>query len=471
MSEDIIRKLYDTKTRAVTDFEYNIILNTDSRLFNAMLVLIYSLAANLKKTTNLYVLQADFPLFRKAELLNFCDSLGIKLNIVDIDLERFKDFLPGRLPKAGSFYLLAHEVLPADCERALYIDIDTLVLKDLNKFYNVEFEGAWLAACQEYDEARVTDYLQAKTENRDTLFGPFYCSDCLFNAGVLVLNLEKFRKEKITLDDFSKLKNPNDIKAHLVIQPIVNRFTGTNIKIFPKLYYNCWSAYEDYFRKCFTDKIGLNEVYSHYEINEDKVNSIIHFAASPSIKPWDTLIGIDKNGNLQFCSNMNKHQLKHTQTWWEYAQHIPPKNFAELIWGAVSKPISATMDLVRIQTLKLLGELTKKNVNLKMPARVRYDWTFLQYPVSDNHRLHFEYNLTNDAIQIALHIEYDLANREEIIKEIMALDNNLKFWNTKDGVGCYYVNDDIKDTDKSVDLMKRLMDHAEPILRIHGLID
>lgn len=469
MTEDIIKKLYSTRTRATDVFEYNIILNTDVRLFNAMLVLIYSASVNLKKPINLFVLQADFPQFRKDELKSYCNSLGIRLNIVDIDVDRFKDFLPGRLPKAGSFYLLAHELLPASCDRALYIDIDTMVLKDIAKFYNVEFENTWLAACQEYDNGKVRDYLIAKRDGKDPVFKHLYCSDCLFNGGVQVLNLDKFRKERVTLDDFIKLKNPNDTTIGLVIQPIVNRFANINIKVFPKLYYNCWSANEDYFRKCFNENDNRNEVYSHYKINEDEVNSIIHFAGVPNTKPWHALCGIDANGKPELIRGLNKFQIKHIREWWDYAQHIPPKNYAELLGETIAKPISANRDLVRIQTLKLLNEMTKKNVKLKREERVRQDWKFLQYPVSEETRLHFEYSLSQIGLQIAFHIEYELEDREKIIREVMALDNTLKYWHTRDGVGCYYINEDLRDSAKSVILMKKLMELAEPILCLHGL--
>lgn len=471
-AEAVLSKIYDTKPRASNDFDYNVILNTDSRLFNPMLVLISSMACNFKNPINLYILQSDFVAHRRIELASFCESFGVNLNIIDIDTERFKEFIPGRLPKAGSFYLLAHELLPAECDRALYIDIDTVVLKDLTDFYNVDLEDAWLAACQEYDNSKVRDYIQAKKEGKETVFEPFYCSDCLFNAGVQVLNLSKLRRERVTLNDYIKLKNPKDVNiSHLVIQPIVNRFAQTDIKLFPKLYFNCWSAHEEYFRKCFRENKGRNEVYSYYELDETYVNSIVHFTAFPSLKPWNALERIDADGRLEFARNLNKFQEIHTREWWDYAKLIPAKNYGELVGASIARYANgANKDLLNYLSLKLVNEMTKKTLPLPRGDKIHPEWKYIQYPFSENNHLHFEYYLSGDGMAIALHLEGSLNSKEGVVRAVMKKDRELQIWQKNFGVGCYYLNNDIGDINKSVYLMQKLMELSLPVLQSNSLL-
>lgn len=81
--------------------------------------------------------------------------------------------------------------------RAIYLDADTLVLDDIGKLHRQELAGAPLAAVPDYAAARLSlrsrkqrDYFRGITQGRPL--------ESYFNAGVLVMDLDAFRRENLT---------------------------------------------------------------------------------------------------------------------------------------------------------------------------------------------------------------------------------------------------------------------------------
>ncbi len=83
--------------------------------------------------------------------------------------------------------LLLPRFLPATCNRALYLDADILVLDTLEPLWNLDLDGAIIAAVPDYWLDRVA------TKSSRALKIERY-----FNAGMIFLNLEKWRSERIS---------------------------------------------------------------------------------------------------------------------------------------------------------------------------------------------------------------------------------------------------------------------------------
>jgi lipopolysaccharide biosynthesis glycosyltransferase len=95
----------------------------------------------------------------------------------------------GNVSKATYLRLCIPELLPKKVERALYIDVDTLVLEDLRPLAEQEFAGAWTMAVRDIGyEGKYLDHKCGLGLPKD--------APC-FNAGVLLIDLVAWRREQV----------------------------------------------------------------------------------------------------------------------------------------------------------------------------------------------------------------------------------------------------------------------------------
>jgi len=110
---------------------------------------------------------------------------------VTVDLEAFRDF--GTLDYISAMTyarFLIPRIFPDTVSRVLYLDADILVLNDLSELWETNLEGAVLGA--------VLDGLdpQLKSDRPGLEEIPRVCS--YFNAGVLLIDLQRWRKEGVS---------------------------------------------------------------------------------------------------------------------------------------------------------------------------------------------------------------------------------------------------------------------------------
>lgn len=353
---------------------YNIIVTLDKKLFNPLLVLIYAMRKNFRRRINLFVFQSDFEERHVKILTNYCKHLNIKLDIINIDPEIFKQFGEGRIPNVAFYYFEASNLLPENVERALYLDIDILPRKDISALYDIDFESSWLVACSEYPAPFFNKYFRDYTNNEYT-YSFLYTSECIYNSGVLLLNLSKFRENRVGVSDFIKISTQNDKVTGLADQLLINRFTKTDIKLLPQAFFNSWVAYADKNCNFFDQYNHANEVYSKFKKDSNLLNSIVHFTALPSIKPWNALEAID-NGKLRFvkvCSDSSNEPDvsacldKYISEWWFYAQHIPALNYGELVAHSIS--LNAAKELAEERRNNHLKDCTPGFANIAPLAK------------------------------------------------------------------------------------------------------
>lgn len=107
------------------------------------------------------------------------------------------------------------------------------------------------------------------------------------------------------------------------------------------------------------------------------INSIIHFAGFPSIKPWNALKGIN-NGNFEFVKGAtgkydtpqtNNEIEKYVRIWWEYAQHIPAKNYGELVARSIA--LNADKHLQAERKYNFLKQVTPGYANIAPLGKAR----------------------------------------------------------------------------------------------------
>lgn len=169
------------------------------------------------------------------------------------------------------------ELLPSNFDKAIYLDIDTIILQDLENLYNTDMTNSYIAGVVAFG------YLRNPNVHYYNSLGLTDLSNYI-NAGVTLWNLDKIRKDNLTPKLLELTKNNFQSQA----QDIINLAFYNNILILP-LKYNLMTKYSQYFIKDNNLDIEyFNEIYGTKEIEEAITSPhIIHYA--DKIKPWDNI--------------------------------------------------------------------------------------------------------------------------------------------------------------------------------------
>lgn len=174
----------------------------DDNFVKYTLVSIRSMIENASKehTYSIHILITDV----SDEMRGFAkDMENERFTITFDDVSAYLKSLEGRLPirdyysKTTYFRIFIAEMYP-ELDKAIYIDSDTVVLGDISELYAVDIKDNYVGACNEQAMIQVDTYgtyaEQVVGIDRRNFF----------NAGMLLINCEQFRKNKV-LDQFAKL--------------------------------------------------------------------------------------------------------------------------------------------------------------------------------------------------------------------------------------------------------------------------
>lgn len=177
---------------------------------------------------NVYVIQKT-ALKRGKELAAFCQRLKMTYHPVMVKGEIFaKAPVTDRYPTTIYYRLLAHELLPANLHKILYLDADILCINDLHRLYNTDLSGYLYASAIHTGLTNTTEVInKIRLQNFD--------ADGYYNSGVLLMNLDALRKRVKPADIF------NYIQKHILLLPdqdVLNALYGRYTKTIPDELYN-----------------------------------------------------------------------------------------------------------------------------------------------------------------------------------------------------------------------------------------
>ncbi len=180
--------------------------------------------------------------------------------------------------RADMFKFFFPELLK-DWDKAVYIDADTLIMKDLRDLYNTNLEGKYIGAVKKYSpEKRYINLL-------DIAWIPKW--EYSYNCGIMVYDLKKMRKDNIT-KKLVDAKNKDEVR-YLMTQDAFNKALPVrNIKIISPVYNVIARWMDEDFEKYKFKKIYepyLDNINSMAELRSNAV--IIHFAGIR--KPWNSI--------------------------------------------------------------------------------------------------------------------------------------------------------------------------------------
>jgi lipopolysaccharide biosynthesis glycosyltransferase len=159
--------------------------------------------------TEFYLLDCGIEPQTLTDLRAFATSKGIKLNFINIDVTLFRDLpMTKALSVATYARLLIPDLFPSSIERVLYLDADCIVVGDLTALWRSDLGDAAIAAVSDPGGARM-----------EREVGIDFDEESYVNAGVMLMNLSVWRRDKLAATAFAFAKKYN---TRMLDQPSIN---------------------------------------------------------------------------------------------------------------------------------------------------------------------------------------------------------------------------------------------------------
>jgi lipopolysaccharide biosynthesis glycosyltransferase len=247
----------------------------DNNYAMPLAVMVRSALANLKSNRKiaLFILDGGISKSNKNKIIKSLQSAQIDISWIQIDDTHLNNLvLTEHLTIATYYRLLIPKLLPSEFDKAIYLDTDMVIKGNLAELWNIPLEDNYVLAVQD----DVLLYISMSDGLRNYQAMGISPDAKYFNAGLLVINLEKWRSENIgekVIDyikqnrEYVKYNDQDGLNAVLAdkwqeIHPRWNQM--------PRIYdYSSWQE------SPHTEDIYKELLHQPY---------IIHFISSP--KPW-----------------------------------------------------------------------------------------------------------------------------------------------------------------------------------------
>ena len=188
---------------------YNIMTSCDGNLVDYVAIQLYTMSNSLKNSIiHFYLFHRDIPDNRIKPLEALSNRLGnILFHAVRVpEAEKYDAIAKHGGGWCGEAYfpLCAHQLLPENVKRILYVDAgDVLFMGDISSFYHCDFEGKALIATSIRYKMQGSDLVPYEEKDLyDKAEGFSGICRGLFNSGSYLMNLEKLREAQLTIDDW-----------------------------------------------------------------------------------------------------------------------------------------------------------------------------------------------------------------------------------------------------------------------------
>lgn len=167
--------------------------------------------------------------------------------------------------------LFIPNIIPED--KLLYLDCDTLIMGALDDVWNLDISDVYVAGVQDTVVPHIRQGI-----------GLEY-SDKYLNAGILLMNIKKMRKDNLQKKFVGYIKEMHgSVPCH--DQGVINHVCRNNIVVLP-LVYNVMTPVFQYSSDEIMKFYELEGYYTDSEIQEARNKpKIIHFTAGWFIRPW-----------------------------------------------------------------------------------------------------------------------------------------------------------------------------------------
>lgn len=252
----------------------NIVLITDSRYVPPTATSISSAIKNKcpESVYNFYIITENITEQDERMLMRLKDLSPQKVDIKliaqeepDLPYENMQRFLQY---KVGMHKIYLPETLQ-DIDKVIYMDGDTIVLKDLHGLYNMDIADVYAAVAKDGIYYRFPKEMQEMGLDKRGFY---------FNSGVMLYNLALQREDKITEKLVEYIKTHEDFFGD---QDVLNMVFGNKLKLM-SYRYNCISTFFE------ADDLNFLSRYFGEPLPKDTFDiyenaTVLHYAGD---KPW-----------------------------------------------------------------------------------------------------------------------------------------------------------------------------------------
>lgn len=220
---------------------------------------------NMGSMINVHVLTNDLNKYNRSKLRLVCQKYKQCINFYDIDIDLF--FCPlirGRYTISTYFRILLSDILP-NMSKVLYLDSDIIVCDKIIRLWNTDISNYSCAAVVDLQAQSMPSIFKRLQYDMELKY---------FNAGVLLINLEYWRKHNLKDSILNYIKLNTD-RIEIVDQDALNYILRDSKLLLPYRY----NVLDSFYR---TDCICSKE--DEYELLDSITNPVIlHFSYR---KPW-----------------------------------------------------------------------------------------------------------------------------------------------------------------------------------------
>lgn len=241
----------------------NILIAINSKYVIPAKVMLTSLFENNNVNINVYLLHSNLKEFEIEVLRELIeDKYKNKLHSIYIDKNKFENLPISHHFTIETYYrFLAQSILPNNLDRILWLDADMIIKSSINELYFSDFEDKYIVVCQSINKNPEV-ILEKLNLPKDSKY---------FNAGTILFNLDKIRKDINPMIYFDYIEN-NREKITWLDQDVLN------------VIYNKKAKYEEYYK--YNMQLFSEEKLSKESLKNIKYNTaIIHYIGA--CKPWD----------------------------------------------------------------------------------------------------------------------------------------------------------------------------------------
>ncbi|HHF2207966.1 TPA: glycosyltransferase family 8 protein [Haemophilus influenzae] len=184
----------------------NIIFSSDNYYAPYLAISIFSIIKNTPEKINFYILDMKINQENKTIINNLASSYSCKVFFLPVCEADFQNF-----PKTIDYISLATYArlnltkYIKNIEKAIYIDVDTLTNSSLQELWDIDITNYYLAACRD-------TFIDVKNEAYKKSIGLEGYS--YFNAGILLINLNKWKEENIFQKSINWMNKYNNVMKY-----------------------------------------------------------------------------------------------------------------------------------------------------------------------------------------------------------------------------------------------------------------
>ena len=245
-----------------------VVFATDENYVQHLCVTLLSLLYNRSRDVPLHVfVLGDNLSFESTGIIRqIAEEHNVSITFPDINFDRFGDLVATRHQSRATY---ARFAIPetVHAHKALYLDCDLIIRRDILEIWKIDISDYYVGA--------VVDGMNVKQELYEILRMPF--GEPYFNAGVLMINLKKWRQDGIC-EKLIKFTNENANIIKYQDQDALNAILWG--RWFP--FHLRWNVQKQVFRLCYNYQSRRSLPKEFIEAVRDP--AIVHYTTND--KPW-----------------------------------------------------------------------------------------------------------------------------------------------------------------------------------------